>query len=191
MSLDEPSSAEANAADADAAWRESLREVMRDVVNRLPDGATLGELVDATRRTPHMAAVLEIFSVRELIELAKTRPPPAKNGGSAKRGEISVDEDGNPVLDLGENGGPSVIRRRADVPDGDARLLKALQKNGPQRETDLATAASLTSDQVRIILRNLRTRGLIHIEGSGAKRRIKLTRQGNGHLRWLSRQPAG
>jgi hypothetical protein len=184
---EETSILEASPADPDVAWRDSLREVMRAVVSQLPDTATLGELVDATRRNPHLARVLEIFSVHELIELARQRPAAPKDGGK-NRGEISFDEDGNPVLDLGEDNGPSVIRRRADVPDGDVRVLRALQRSGPQREVELATQSSLTTDQVRIILRSLRTRGLIHVEGSGAKRRVKITRQGHGYMRKLPRE---
>jgi predicted transcriptional regulator len=166
--------------DPDSAWAESLREVMRQVVENLPDHATLGELIDAAKSNSAMAPVLEIFTVHELIELAKKRPKPVKNGKS-RRGEVQYDAEGNPVMDLED--GPKVIRRRADVPDGDARVLRCLLDRGPQRETDLANATGLTADQLRIILRHLRTKGYVHIEGSGAKRRLKITRHGSGFLR--------
>lgn len=166
--------------DPDSAWAESLREVMRQVVDNLPDHATLGELVDAARKNSAMAPVLEIFTVHELIELAKKRPKPAKNG-KPKRGEIHYDAEGNPIMELED--GPKVIRRRADVPDGDARVLRYLLDRGPQRESDLTNATGLTADQLRIIVRHLRTKGYVHIEGSGAKRRLKITRHGSTFLR--------
>jgi hypothetical protein len=166
--------------DPDSAWAESLREVMRQVVDNLPDHATLGELVDAAKSNSAMAPVLEIFTVHELIELAKKRPKPTKNG-KPKRGEIHYDAEGNPLIDLED--GPKVIRRRADVPDGDARVLRCLVDRGPQRESDLANLTGLTADQLRIILRHLRTKGYVHVEGSGPKRRLKITRHGSGFLR--------
>ncbi len=51
-------------------------------------------------------------------------------------------------------------------------------------------ATGLASDQVRLILRNLRTKGYIHVEGSGLKRRVKITRHGAGYLRKLDPQAA-
>jgi hypothetical protein len=172
--------------DPDSAWAESLREVLRQVIDNLPDHATLGELVDAAKQNTAMAPVLEIFTVHELIELAKKRPIPSKTGtngknGKPKRGEIHYDAEGNPMMDLED--GPKVIRRRADVPDGDARVLRCLLDRGPQRESDLANLTGLTADQLRIILRHLRTKGYVHIEGSGAKRRLKVTRHGSTFLR--------
>lgn len=166
--------------DPDSAWAESLREVMRAVIGNLPDHATLGELVEAAQKNRAMAPVLEIFTVQELIETAKKRPKPTKNGKS-KRGEIQYDAEGNPIMDLGD--GPKVIRRRADVPDGDARVLRSLVERGPQRESELANTTGLTSEQLRIIVRHLRTKGYLHIEGSGVKRRLKITRHGSGYLR--------
>lgn len=174
------------------AWAESLREVFTDVIKQLPSTITLGELVDVTRTNPHMAPVLDHFTVQELIELVKDRPRSAdplvpRNGngnGNGRSGEIQYDEEGNPLMDL--DAGPAVIRRRADAPDGDLRLLRALakQKTG-RREPELVQATGLASDQVRLILRNLRTKGLIHVEGSGLKRRVKITRSGAGYLRKL------
>lgn len=165
---------------ADSAWADSLREVIREVIAALPDEATLGELIKAATSNQAMAPVLDIFTVQELIDAAKKKPKPrpkAKNGS----GEIHYDADGNPVMDL--DAGPKVIRRRADVPDGDLRVLQCLAEKGPLRESDLATHASLTSEQLRIILRHLRTKGHIHVEGSGTKRRLKITRHGSGFLR--------
>jgi predicted transcriptional regulator len=179
-------------------WAESLREVLRDVIKQLPGHVTLGELVGATRSNSQLAPVLEHFTVQELIDLAKERPRgepseiaarlAAKAKAAASTGEVLLDEEGNPYLDL--DSGPAVIRRRADVPDGDVRLLSALskQKTG-RRETELLQTTGLASDQVRLILRNLRTRGFIHVEGTGLKRRIKITRHGSAYLRKY--EPAG
>jgi hypothetical protein len=56
------------------AWAESLREVLRNVIQQLPSHVTLGELVDATRANPQLAPVLEVFTVQQLIDLVKDRP---------------------------------------------------------------------------------------------------------------------
>lgn len=176
---------------ADSAWAQSLRDVLRDVIAALPDHATLGDLIAAATSNPHMAPVLDIFTVQELIELAKRRAPPGKpsagkngksNGARAAAPEIQFDDEGNPIMDLGEPGA-LVIRRRADVPDGDIRVLRCLSERGALRENDLVNLATLTSEQFRIILRHLRTKGFIHVEGSGLKRRLKITRLGNAYLR--------
>lgn len=179
-------------------WAESLREVLRDVIKQLPGHVTLGELVGATRSNSQLAPVLEHFTVQELIDLVKERPRgepseiaarlAAKAKASPSTGEVLLDEEGNPYLDL--DSGPAVIRRRADVPDGDVRLLSALSKQkAGRRETELLQTTGLASDQVRLILRNLRTRGFIHVEGTGIKRRIKITRHGSAYLRKY--EPAG
>ena len=181
------------------AWARNLRDVLRDVIKTLPSKVTLGELVDATRSNPQLAPVLEHFTVQELIDLVKDRPrdepsdlvalaargkaaaaaAAAAAGGS---GEVMFDEEGNPILDL--DAGSAVIRRRADVPDGDVRLLSVLNKQkAGRRENELLQTTGLASDQVRLILRNLRTKGFIHVEGSGIKRRIKITRHGTAYLR--------
>ncbi len=171
-------------------WADSLRDVLRDVIKQLPGHVTLGELVGATRSNPQLAPVLEHFTVQELIDLAKERPrgEPSEIAARlaakarASAGEVLLDEEGNPYLDL--DSGPAVIRRRADVPDGDVRLLSALSKQkAGRRETELLQTTGLASDQVRLILRNLRTRGFIHVEGTGLKRRIKITRHGAAFLR--------
>jgi hypothetical protein len=175
------------------AWAVSLREVFVDVIKQLPSHVTLGELAEATRTNPHMAGVLDHFTVQELIDLVKDRPRsadplPARNGhnghnGHSRAAEPQLDEDGNPLLDIDIS---TVIRRRADVPDGDLRLLRALAKvKAGRRESELVQATGLASDQVRLILRHLRTKGHVHVEGSGVKRRVKITRHGLGYLRKL------
>lgn len=177
------------------AWAHSLRDVLRGVIKTLPSHVTLGELVDATRSNPQLAPVLDHFTVQELIDLVKDRPRDSPSDLSSdllsdlpsrarsKPAEIQFDEEGNPLMDL-DIEGPGVIRRRADVPDGDVRLLSALSKQkAGRRENELLQTTGLASDQVRLILRNLRTRGLIHVEGSGIKRRIKITRHGTAYLR--------
>lgn len=168
----------------DTAWANSLREVFREVIATLPDHATLGELVAAARGNPPLAPVLEAFTVGELLEAARRRPKPGANGHASARsnGGVQYDAEGNPVMDLGDPGA-LVIRRRADVPDGDIRVLRFLAERGPQREADLANGASLSSEQLRIILRQLRSKGYIHVEGSGLKRRLKITRHGNAYMR--------
>lgn len=174
------------------AWAESLREVFTQVVKQLPSTVTLGELVDVTVNNPHMAPVLDHFTVQELIDLVKDRPRSAdpltaRAGNGAAKAEVQYDEEGNPILDL--DAGSAVIRRRADVPDGDLRLLRALIKHKTgRREPELVQATGLASDQVRLILRHLRTKGYIHVEGSGLKRRVKITRHGTGYLRKLDPQ---
>ena len=174
---------EANTTDeVDNAWAESLREVIRQVIFSLPDHATLGELIEAAKSNRAMAPVLQIFTVQELIDTAKKRPKrtaaPKSNGNKA----VTYDAEGNPVMDLGE-AQPKVIRRRADVPDGDIRVLRSLSEKGAQREMDLCNSTGLTAEQLRIILRHLRTKGYLHIEGSGLKRRYKITRHGSAYLR--------
>jgi len=177
------------------AWALSLRDVLRDVIKTLPSQVTLAELVDATRSNPQLAPVLDHFTVQELIDLVKDRPRDSPSdlpldlssdlarGARSKPAEILFDEEGNPLMDL-DLEGPGVIRRRADVPDGDVRLLSALSKQkAGRRENELLQTTGLASDQVRLILRNLRTRGFIHVEGTGIKRRIKITRHGTAYLR--------
>lgn len=177
-----PDAADAGTADseepaADDAWAESLRDVLHKVIDSLPDHATLGELVQAARGNPAIAPVLDIFTVRELIEAAKKKPKAEKKAPKGPK----LDADGIPAMEL--DAGPKVIRRRADVPDGDLRVLRSLSSQGPLKESDLVSATELTSDQLRIIVRHLRTKGYIHIEGSATKRRVKITRNGGGYLR--------
>lgn len=181
----QPEAAEPAIAGADEVWVQSLRELIRDVIAALPDHATLGELIAAIRANPAMAPVLEIFTVQELIDTARQRrPQPSKPSKPTKpaAGEVQYDADGNPVMDLGDPGA-MVIRRRADVPDGDIRVLRCLAERGGLRESEIGPLANLTAEQLRIILRNLRAKGFVHVEGSGLKRRLKVTRQGSTHLR--------
>lgn len=166
------------------AWDDSLRTIMRDVLKALPDHATLGEIVDAARQNPQMAPVLDVFMVQELIDLALARPVPRDDDPDAANGEeITFDEEGNPISP-GLDTGPAVIRRRADVPGGDLRVLKALtkQKSG-RRESELIHVTKLSAEQIRLILRGLRAKAFVHVEGSGAKRKIKITRHGSSYLR--------
>jgi len=180
MTQSEDTTADApNTESADNAWAESLRDIMCKVIATLPDHATLGELIDATKSNGPMAPVLEIFTVQELIDAAKKRPKPALE---SRDDEPRYDEDGNPLMDLGDSA-PAVIRRRADVPDGDLRVLRVLADRGAQRELDLANNAELTGEQLRLLIRHLRSKGFVHVEGSGTKRRLKVTRQGSAYLR--------
>ncbi len=177
---DASAAAESDEPAADDAWAESLRDVLRQVINSLPDHATLGELVQAARGTPAIAPVLDIFTVRELIETAKKKPKASPAPQAGKAGP-KLDADGIPAMEL--DAGPKVIRRRADVPDGDLRVLRSLSSRGPLKESDLVSATELTSDQLRIIVRHLRTKGYVHIEGTSTKQRFKITRTGGGYLR--------
>jgi len=167
---------------ADDAWGQSLRELIRDVIASLPDHATLGELIAAIRANPAMAPVLEIFTVQELIDTARQRRPKPNKPAKPAPGEIQYDAEGNPVMDLGDPGA-MVIRRRADVPDGDIRVLRCLAERGGLRESEIGPLANLTAEQLRIILRNLRAKSFVHVEGTGLKRRLKVTRQGSTHMR--------
>jgi predicted transcriptional regulator len=189
---------EERTAEVDEQWRQSLLEVMRQVINSLPDQTSLGELVAATRANPHLAPTLGYMSVQELIDMAVARPAHlganGANGEAKKSGrrrvvepEIHFDEEGNPLMDLPDTG-PAVIRRRADVPDGDYRILRTLDDEGPLSEPSLTRATKLTSEQIKLVLRHLRTKGWIHVEGSGGKRKVKITRNGSSHLRKLNRK---
>jgi hypothetical protein len=204
---------EERTADVDETWRQSLLGVMRQVVHSLPDQTTLGELVAATRANPHLAPMLGYMSVQELIDMAVARPgslampatPAMSMAGSmagmgspvgkpsngvrrrAPEPEIEYDEDGNPLMELPDTG-PAVIRRRADIPDGDFRVLRSLADEGPLSEPSLLRTTKVTSEQLKLILRHLRTKGWIHVEGSGPKRKIKITRNGSSHLRKLGRK---
>jgi hypothetical protein len=191
-------------ADVDETWRQSLLAVMRQVIHSLPDQTTLGELVAATRANPHLAPMLGYMSVQELIDMAVARPTLAAASGTSigatvksvngvrrrpviAEPEIEFDEDGNPLMEL-PDAGPAVIRRRADIPDGDYRVLRSLADEGPLSEPSLLRTTKVTTEQLKLILRHLRTKGWIHIEGSGPKRKIKITRNGSSHLRKLGRK---
>ena len=166
---------------------DALIEVMRSVVVALPDDTSLGDIVEGARHNEQMAPVLEHMTVQELINIAVARPP---TGGADSNGAddgIYYDEDGNPMMDLPDSS-PGILRRRADVPDGDLIILNFLAKAGAQSENSISRGTKLTSEQVRLILRQLKGKGQIHIEGSGAKRRIKITRNGSGYLRRQTRR---
>jgi hypothetical protein len=202
---------EERTADVDETWRQSLLGVMRQVIHSLPDQTTLGELVAATRANPHLAPMLGYMSVQELIDMAVARPSHASHASHASHPtgglsglsslskptngvrrrvaepEIEFDEEGNPLMELPDTG-PAVIRRRADIPDGDFRVLRSLADEGPLSEPSLLRTTKVTSEQLKLILRHLRTKGWIHIEGSGPKRKIKITRNGSSHLRKLGRK---
>ncbi|MCA9657588.1 MAG: hypothetical protein KC486_04540, partial [Myxococcales bacterium] len=63
-------------------------------------------------------------------------------------------------------------------------VLRALNKSkAGRRELELLQTTGLTSEQLRLIVRHLRTKGYLHVEGSGTKRRYKITRAGTGFLR--------
>jgi hypothetical protein len=187
---------ESRTVDVDEQWRQSLLEVMRQVIHSLPDQTSLGELVAATRANPHLAPTLGYMSVQELIDMAVARPNHSGDMlGNDPKGpirrriiepEIQFDEDGNPLMDLPDTG-PAVIRRRADVPDGDFRILRTLADEGPLSEPALVRATKLTSEQLKLVLRHLRTKGWIHVEGSATKRKVKITRNGATQLRKLAR----
>jgi hypothetical protein len=201
---------EERTADVDETWRQSLLGVMRQVIHSLPDQTTLGELVAATRANPHLAPMLGYMSVQELIDMAVARPSHGMSGTSGissisgistarstngvrrrvPEPEIEFDEDGNPLMELPDTG-PAVIRRRADIPDGDFRVLRSLADEGPLSEPSLLRTTKVTSEQLKLILRHLRTKGWIHVEGSGPKRKIKITRNGSSHLRKLGRKVLG
>ena len=191
---------EDDALGVDEQWRQSLLEVMRQVINALPDETSLGELVAATRANPHLAPMLGYMSVQELIDMAVARPVQARSDTRSdgrsdgakparktrREPEYELDEEGNPLMDL-PDAGPAVIRRRADVPDGDVRILKTLADEGPLAEATLQRATRLTQEQIKLILRHLRTKGFIHVEGSGGKRKVKITRNGSSYLRKIKR----
>ncbi len=169
-------------AGAAAELHASLKAVFAQVVHTLPATATLGEIVDAATGSAQMLPLLNRLTVRELIDIVTSRPRDDRRHGEHRAdAEISYDEDGNPMLAL--DAGPQIVRRRADVPDGDLLVLRALQSQGPLGEAQLARATRLSSEQVRLIVRSLKTRALVHLEGSGAKCRIKITRSGASMVR--------
>jgi hypothetical protein len=185
-----PGEEDRRTSDVDDQWRTSLLDMMRQVINTLPDETTLGDLVQATRANAQFAPLLAYISVQELIDMAVARPPTAKPSArkpARSEPEVTFDEEGNPIMDLPDTG-PAVIRRRADVPDGDSRVLRLLAEEGPLTESTLARSSRLTQEQLKLVLRHLRTKGWIHIEGSGTKRKIKITRNGASHLRKTGRK---
>ena len=124
------------------------------LAHALPDDATLGELIQETRTNRQMSNVLDTMTVQELIDMAKTRPAAKKNGKPSEP-EIVFDEEGNPILNLPDSGS-AVVRRRADVADGDIRVLRCLAEEGPMHEGGISRHARLTS--LRLYLLGLRVR---------------------------------
>jgi len=165
-------------------FQSKLVDVLRNVTSTLPDEATIGELLTAARANPVMAPVLEILTVQGLIDLAVARPRRQDKSRSDRQDapEVRYDEEGNPLIDL-QDDGPQVVRRRADVPDGDVVVLRYLAAQGGQPEAALARATQLTSEQLRLIIRNLKSKGQVHVEGTGPKKKIKITRNGSIYLR--------
>jgi predicted transcriptional regulator len=150
---------------------------MRRVLMELPEETTLGEIVGAARSNPQLEPVLKEMSIRQLIDIAVERPRP------------------EPALDSEESGADlpisaAVIRRRSDVPDGDITLLKVLAEKGALSETQICRSAKLSAEQLRLILRGVRGKGYVHAEGSGNKRKLKITRAGSAYLRKKTGQGA-
>jgi hypothetical protein len=162
-------------------FQAKLIDVLRNVTASLPDETTIGELVMAAKTNPVMAPVLQILTVQGLIDLAVARPRRA-DPERPDRAQIRYDEEGNPLLDL-QDDGPQVVRRRADVPDGDVVVLRYLATQGAQPEAALARATQLTSEQLRLIVRHLKGKGHVHVEGAGPKKKVKITRNGSMYLR--------
>jgi predicted transcriptional regulator len=162
---------------SNGAWKASMVGVMRQVLMDLPENTTLGEIVEGARANPQMAPVLKEMSIKQLIDIAVERPIP----------ETAVDAEESGVSDLG---GAAVIRRRSDVPNGDITVLSCLAERGAMSESSICRAAKLSSEQLRLILRGLRTKGYVHVEGSGNKRKLKVTRAGSAHLRKATGQMA-
>lgn len=158
-------------AEGTQAWRETMLGIMRDVLEKLPEETSLGEIVEAVRSNPGLESGLRALSIQDLIEIAVSRP-------------LIVHLPDDEELE-GEDfdAGPAVIRRRADIPDGDIKLLSLLADKGPQSEAQLCRGARVNGEQLRLLLRGLQTKGFIHVEGSGKKRKIKITRNGGGFLR--------
>ena len=163
------------------AWHDSLIAVMRDVVVSLPDDACLGDLIEATRKNRHLAPLLGRMTVQELIDMARQRRAdgPASDAVDSK---VQLDEEGNPLMDL-PDAATAIVRRRADVPDGDAVILRCLADDGAQSEATLARLTQVSSEQLRLLIRQLRRKGYLHVEGSGPSRRYRVTRSGNAWLR--------
>lgn len=158
----------------DDEWSSSLVDIMREVIQSLPESTSLGELIEATRNSPHLRSIITEISVQDLIDLACER----------EEAEIPADEsvDDEDVeaasLDDGALNGSTVIRRRADVPGGDHKVLEFLNRSGASSDQALQAGTQLTPDQLRLLLRSLENRGFVHCEGRGPKKRIRITKAG-------------
>src|SRR5690606_24013560 len=112
------------------AWRDSMVGIMRNVLMRLPDDTSLGQIVAAATANPTLAPALRVLSVRDLIEIAVTRPvrgnadgaageefdPEGAGFGGFGSGEAAGEAESDELGEFDE-GGLAVIRRRADIPD--------------------------------------------------------------------------
>ncbi len=165
------------------AIREALLNLVRDVVHSLPCDATLGQLVEQLETRDELRPVLEVLTVQHILEWGKTRPRPTVTSptpGSDEDG-VYLDEDGNYTTDL-LDGAAAVVRRKADVEEGNLSVLNFLSRAGAHTELSISRGTRLDADQVRLVVRHLRKKGLIHSEGSGAKRRNRITRAGTQFL---------
>lgn len=165
------------------AIREALLSLVQDVVHSLPSDATLGQLVEQLETRDELRPVLEVLTVQHILEWGKSRPrpeaPPATS--AADEDGVYLDEDGNYTTDLIDGTG-AVVRRKADVEEGNLSVLSFLSKAGAHTELSITRGTRLDGDQVRLVVRHLRKKGLIYSEGSGAKRRNRITRAGTSFL---------
>lgn len=171
--------------------REALLEVVRTSVQQLPDEATLGELYEGIEQQPELRPVLEVLTVQHLLEWGKSRPRRARVEAAPTPEDegVYIDEDGNYNTDM-MDGAAAVVRRKADVDEGNLAVLRFLAKAGAHTELSISRGTRLGGEQVRLVVRHLRNKGLVHAEGSGAKRRNRITRAGNQYLKKQGAAPA-
>lgn len=161
--------------------RAALLEVVKTSMQQLPDEATLGELFLEIEQREELRPVLEVLTVQHLLEWGKART----RAQASADDEPFVDEDGNVSGDFLDQGSPTVVRRKADVEEGNLAVLAFLSKAGSQTELSISRGTRMDAEQVRLVVRHLRNKGLVHAEGSGAKRRNRITRAG---CQWLKKQ---
>ena len=161
--------------------REALLEVVKTSMHQLPDEATLGELFLEIEQREELRPVLEVLTVQHLLEWGKART----RSQAVAAEEPFVDEDGNVSGDFLDQGAPTVVRRKADVEEGNLAVLAFLSKAGSQTELSISRGTRMDAEQVRLVVRHLRNKGLVHVEGSGARRRNRITRAGS---QWLKKQ---
>ena len=162
--------------EAPGAWKASMVSIFRTALLGLPEETTLGEIVAAARANPQLESVLGEMSIQQLIAIAVERPVPLSDDE-----EEELDDDAL---------GAAVIRRRSDVPDGDVTVLSCLAEKGPMSETQICRTTKLSGEQLRLIMRGMRSKGYMHSEGSGNKRKLKITRAGSAFLRKKTGQAA-
>ena len=163
--------------EAPDAWKASMVSVMRKALLDLPEDTTLGEIVAAARANPQMSSILGAMSIQQLIDIAVERPLPLP---------AEADEE----ADSDSGIGAAVIRRRSEVPDGDLTVLRCLSENGPMAESQICRTTRLSTEQVRLIMRGMRTDGYMHSDGIGPRRKLKITRAGSTYLAKKSGQKA-